>query len=162
MAWEEKKFRSALGRFTTGICVISANGGEGMPIGMTVNSFSSLSLEPSLVQWSIKKQSLCYALFSQLQVYAISVLSDEQEEISRRYAKAGDHLMLAGDYAVSATGVPYVDGALAHFECRSWGRMEVGDHDLLIASVEGFSSDARKRPLVFFGGAYRPLLIDQV
>jgi flavin reductase (DIM6/NTAB) family NADH-FMN oxidoreductase RutF len=160
MALEEKLYRSALGRFTTGICVVTAFSGASIPIGMTINSFSSLSLDPNLVLWSIKKKSLCYPLFSQLQLYSISVLSDRQADVSRRYAAAGDHAMSLDDYSCTENGIPFVKGSLAHFECRSWGRMEAGDHDILIAAVDSFSSDMDGKPLVFFGGAYRPLLIE--
>src|ERR1700739_3007947 len=102
MAIEQKQYRNALGRFTTGVCVVSAIGHSRAPIGMTINSFSSLSLEPSLIQWSIKKHSLCYPLFAELDSYSISVLSDKQAHISHRYAKAGDHVMHADDYSSSA------------------------------------------------------------
>jgi len=160
MDLEEKQYRNALGRFTTGVCVVSAVNDVGAPIGMTINSFSSLSLDPSLIQWSIKKQSLCYPLFSHLESYSISVLSDRQAYISHRYARAGDHVMSPEDYSSSGNGAPFIKGALAHFECCSWGRMEAGDHDILIAIVDKFSSDTEGKPLVFFGGAYRPLLIE--
>ncbi|QAU23001.1 flavin reductase [Dyella sp. M7H15-1] len=160
MALEQKQYRHALGRFTTGVCVVSAVGEQGLPIGMTINSFSSLSLEPSLVQWSIKQKSLCYPLFSRLKSYSISVLSDQQMEISSRYARPGDHRMHPADYAINEYGMPYVKHALARFECLSWGRMEAGDHDLLIGIVDKFFAEPEGRPLVFFAGAYRPLLID--
>jgi flavin reductase (DIM6/NTAB) family NADH-FMN oxidoreductase RutF len=160
MALEEKQYRNALGRFTTGVCVVSAIGQGDLPIGMTINSFSSLSLDPSLIQWSIKKKSLCYPLFGDLKSYSISVLSDRQANISHRYSRAGDHVMHPDDYAGNEHGVPFIKGALAHFECHSWGRMEAGDHDILIAVVKHFSSDTEGRPLVFYAGSYRPLLIE--
>lgn len=159
MELDERQYRNALGRFTTGICVVSAVSEANAPIAMTINSFSSLSLKPSLVQWSIKKKSMCYPLFSRLDRYTISVLSDKQTHISQRYAKPGEHAMNPQDYSSSESGVPYIKGSLAHFVCKSWGQMEAGDHDILIATVEGFSSDAEGKPLVFFGGGYRPLLI---
>jgi flavin reductase (DIM6/NTAB) family NADH-FMN oxidoreductase RutF len=160
MAHEQKQYRNALGRFTTGVCVVTAIGDGDIPIGMTINSFSSLSLEPSLIQWSIKKQSLCYPLFGDLKNYVVSVLSDRQAQISHRYSRAGDHALHPDDYASTEHGIPFIKGALAHFECRSWGRMEAGDHDILIAMVDQFSSDTEGKPLVFYAGAYRPLLIE--
>ena len=159
MELDERQYRNALGRFTTGICVVSAVSEANAPIAMTINSFSSLSLNPSLVQWSIKKKSMCYPLFSRLDRYTISVLSDKQAHISQRYAKPGEHAMHPDDYSSTESGVPHIKGSLAHFVCKSWGQMEAGDHDILIAAVEGFSTDAEGKPLVFFGGGYRPLLI---
>jgi flavin reductase (DIM6/NTAB) family NADH-FMN oxidoreductase RutF len=160
MELDERQYRNALGRFTTGICVVSAVSDANAPIAMTINSFSSLSLKPSLVQWSIKKKSLCYPMFSRLDKYTISVLSDQQASISQRYAKAGEHAMSPEDYSSTGTGVPFIRGSLAHFVCKKWGQMEAGDHDILVASVEGFSNTGEGKPLVFFGGGYRPLLID--
>lgn len=159
MSFDEKQYRGALGRFATGVCVVSAVSADNRPIGMTINSFSSVSLQPSLIQWSLKSQSLCFPLFSQLDVYSISVLSEQQVDISRRYAKAGDHIMRRDDYDLSADGIPFIRNSLAHFECRTWGRMEAGDHQIILGRVERFSSHMDGRPLVFYQGSYRPLAV---
>ncbi|MBB6244681.1 flavin reductase family protein [Rhodanobacter sp. MP1X3] len=159
-AHEQRQCRNALGRFTTGVCIVSAYDAVRGPIAMTINSFSSLSLDPCLIQWNIKKKSLCYSLFSQLHSYAISVLSEKQSDISSRYSKAGDHVMNPDDYSISATGLPYVKGCLVHFECRNWRLIDAGDHKIVVATVDKFSTGSEERPLVFFGGKYWPLHID--
>ena len=159
MSGDEKLFRNVLGRFATGVCVVSATGQHGLPIGMTINSFSSASLSPSLIQWSLKRDALTYALFADLPQFSISVLSARQLEVSRRYAKAGDHLLLPDDYALSSSGTPYVRGAIAHFECRPWQTYAAGDHDIIVASVERFVSGDPLEPLVFYEGNYRSLSV---
>ncbi len=151
---DERKFREALGRFTTGVCVVAGVGSDGYPIGMTINSFSSVSLEPSLVQWSLKSSSQTFRLFSALQVYSISILSDAQLEISKRYARVGDHRMLPSDCEWLPRGIPYVRGSLAYFACRHWQTYHAGDHNIMLGTVELFSSGSSGQPLVFYRGGY--------
>lgn len=157
MSAQEKQLRNVLGRFATGVCVVASVNSEGKPIGMTINSFASVSLSPSLVLWSIKRDSLCYPLFADAGAYSVSVLAGDQVEISNRYARAGDHLMQKGDYAITERGVPYVKDSLAHFECESWQRYQAGDHDILVASVVEFHNDMHEEPLIFYSGGYRAL-----
>ncbi len=161
MSWDEKQFRNALGRFTTGVCVVAARNIAKAPIAMTINSFSSVSLNPSLVQWSLKKDSICHDLFSEIDRCSISVLSHLQSDISKRYAMPGDHLMVQGDFQVSESGTPFVNQSLAHFECRRWQIYEAGDHDLVIAVVEKFVNERHEEPLVFYQGRYRALVIQE-
>lgn len=158
MDWDEKQFRSALGRFATGVCVVSAMNPMRQAIGMTINSFSSVSLNPSLIQWNLKSDSLTYRLFNQISCYSISVLSNAQLEISKRYARSGDHVMLSEDCVYSPRGIPFVKNSLAHFECSSWQSYAAGDHHIIIAAVEGFVANSQEEPLVFFKGSYRALM----
>ena len=160
MELDEKQFRNALGRFATGVCVVSAINQSGAIIGMTINSFSSISLTPSLVQWSIKNRAACYSLFADLAAYSISFLSQKQLDISNRYARAGNHLMHHGDYLLSSNGIPFVKDSLAHFECRGWRTYQAGDHDIIVAIVSDFSNHTHEEPLVFYKGAYRSLIAD--
>lgn len=159
MGIEERQFRNALGRFATGVCVVSSRGVDGFPIGMTINSFSSVSLNPSLVQWSICRRANTYALFANQDIYAISFLSERQQDVSMRYARPGDHRMPHGDYLISPSGLPFVRGALAHFECARWHSYEVGDHDIVVGIVEQFySGQHEESPLVYYQGSYRSLI----
>ena len=160
MLGEDKQYRNVLGRFTTGVCVVSAISTGNVPIGMTINSFSSLSLDPSLIQWNLKKNSLCYPLFSRLRAYSISVLSQEQINVSQRYARAGDHALSFDDYQVSESGMPFIKDSIAHFECRKWRKISAGDHDIMLGVVDRFFTLTDAKPLVFFSGKYCPLLID--
>ncbi|MDP3847610.1 MAG: flavin reductase family protein [Pseudomonas sp.] len=159
MSQDQRLFRNLLGRFATGVCVVAAVGEHRKPIGMTINSFSSASLSPSLVQWSLRKECIAYRLFSDLREFSISVLSENQLEISRQYAKPGDHFLGEADYETSANGVPFIRGSIAHFECRPWQKYEAGDHDIFVSSVDRFVSGEQNEPLVFFEGNYRSLLL---
>jgi len=158
MSVDEKQFRSVLGRFATGVCVVSAFNTEGRPIGMTINSFSSVSLTPCLVQWSISNKANTYYIFSGLESYSISFLSENQEEVSSRYARPGDHIMVPDDYLVSPNGIPFVKDALAYIECTSWQTYAAGDHDLVVAFVEDIYSCRDESPLVYYQGNYRALV----
>ena len=129
------QYREALGKFATGVCVIGAVNEEGAPIGMTINSFSSVSLEPSLILWSLKKDSISHKLFSSPKEYSVSVLTTDQKELSSRYARAGDHLLQEDDYLMSQRGIPYIRESLAYFQCENWQVLEAGDHDVLLAKV---------------------------
>lgn len=153
----DKNFRRALGRFTTGVCIVGAVNERQESIGMTINSFSSVSLEPSIVLWSLKKDSMCYEMFAGSSKYSISVLSQDQGDISSRYAKAGNHLMLDSDFYLTDERLPVVKGSLAHFECESWSSLRAGDHDVILAKVVRYSDQGDGEPLVFYGGGYREL-----
>lgn len=156
---DEKQYRNVMGRFATGVCVVTALNEDNDPIGMTINSFSSVSLNPSLVQWSICRKSKTYSLFASQSAYAINFLSDRQQDISKRYAMPGNHRMHDDDYLISPSGIPFVRGALAHFECASWHSYEIGDHDLVVAMVEQFyCGQYEERPLVYYQGSYRSLV----
>lgn len=158
MSHDEKQFRNVIGRFATGVCVVAARGAHGLPIGMTINSFTSASLSPLLIQWGLRRNCLSHELFSQLPAFTVNVLSARQMEISRRYAKAGDHIMLADDYAITSSGTPYIHGAIAHFECTPWQVYEAGDHDIILGAVDHFVVGTPCEPLVFYEGNYRSLI----
>jgi len=158
MSFDEKLLRSALGRFATGVCVVAWRNSNGFPLAMTINSFSSLSLTPALVQWSIKKESVCRELFSDSEQFSVSVLSQGQQDVSQRYAKPGEHLMHNDDCAISDEGLPYIQDCIAYFECRPWQIFEAGDHDLIVAAVDRFVDFIPEEPLVFYKGRYRALM----
>lgn len=157
MNFDERQFRNALGRFATGVCVVCGNNPESKPVGMTINSFSSLSLNPALVLWSIKRNSLSYQIFSELDRYSINILAEAQLDVSRRYARAGDHLMIAEDVKYSKGKLPYIDGAIARFECDKWSSVSAGDHDILIGRVADYHSESDRVPAIYFEGSYRML-----
>lgn len=157
MNQNNRDFRNALGNFATGVCIVSFFDAQNRALGMTINSFTSVSLDPSLVSWSIKKESQCYRLFSQLTRYSISVLSNAQVDISNRYAKPGSHIMDSAEYAISEYQQPIIHGAIAHFQCEAWKTIEAGDHDIIFGSVLDFTSSDTDEPLIFYKGGYRGL-----
>ena len=152
---DTRELRNTLGQFATGVCVLTTESSEG-PIGMTVNSFAAVSLEPALVLWSIQNTSDCFDQFTQCDRYGISVLQRSQEAISNRYARSMDHQVEASDLTRDEQGTPLISGALATFSCRTNAIHAGGDHHIIVGEVEAFTS-VDGEPLLFFGGGYKSL-----
>ncbi|WP_415182831.1 flavin reductase family protein [Phaeovulum sp.] len=149
-----RAYRDALSRFATGVTVVTAREtGGGGPVGITVNSFASVSLDPALVLWSAARSSLRHAHFSGAPAFAIHVLAADQAELAARFAKRGtgfDGL----SYVLNDQGVPLLSGTLARFECLTEARHQGGDHTIIIGRVTRFTTDAEDEALVFAHGQY--------
>ncbi|NRA42030.1 MAG: flavin reductase [Pseudomonadales bacterium] len=155
MSLDPREFRNALGRFATGVCVITFEV-DGKPYGMTANSFSSVSLDPALVLWSIQKDSECAPMFEQISHYGINILTSEQQDVSNQYAKKGEHDLLPGTYRQGSTGAFVLKQAMTSFECEIDQRIDAGDHIILLSKVHEMHNDpADRQPLLFFAGKYR-------
>ncbi len=157
MSFDSRALRNAFGRFATGICVVTANTADGTPIGMTINSFSSVSLDPPLVMWNLQNNSDCFDAFTQARQFAINVLADDQIEQSMFYSRKNQHTLRPADYRIGRNGAPVLRGALATFECDPWRSYEGGDHVLLVGRVKALHNRPTGKPLLFFGGGYRAL-----
>jgi len=155
--FDSQQFRRALGRFATGVCVITARDPRGRPFGLTVNSFASLSLNPPLVLWSLQKSSETMEAFRVATRYCVNVLSHEQQGVSARFARRDDHLMREDEYYEGSTGEPVLHGGLAAFECDIDARHDGGDHIILVGVVRALELRAGGRPLLFYEGGYREL-----
>ena len=152
-----RELRNALGRFATGVCVITTVNEQGIAVGMTANSFSSVSLDPPLVLWSLQNGSEIYDTFASPRRYAINVLSKEQLELSNQYARKGDHHLSPEHYRLGRYGAPLIRGALVSFECELHAAHEGGDHLIIVGRVVDVCSRPGGDPLLFFSGAYREL-----
>ncbi len=154
---DAKGYRSALGRFATGITVITTSSLEG-PVAITANSFSSVSLEPALVLWCPDKSSSRHKLFVEAKSFAIHVLTSDQQSLCNAFVKSA-RAFGGVDYDLNAQNVPIIEGCLATFECQKFAAHDAGDHTILIGEV----LRASHRPgeaLVFANGMYRKLPID--
>lgn len=152
--FDPRLFRDALGRFATGVTLITTceEGGD-TPVGITVNSFASVSLDPALVLWSAARSSLRHRHFSAATAFAIHVLRDGQQDLVQRFARSGpgfDGLAFHRGH----DGVPLIDGVIARFECTTEARHEGGDHTIIIGKVERFMMDDTAKPLLFWGGRF--------
>lgn len=147
----KRQFRDALGRFATGVTVVTTVTPDG-PVGITVNSFASVSLDPPIVLWSIGRNSKRFTAFSDCEHFAVHVLGAEQLDLSHRFARSGDAFAdLAFDR--NGAGVPLLRGCLSCFECTRIARHDGGDHLIVIARVS--SATLRDgEPLLFAGGDY--------
>lgn len=151
-----RAFRTALGCFATGITIVTTSSADGRPVGLTVNSFSSVSLDPPLVCWSLRKASALIDCFAIGRNCAIHVLSAEQERLARRFASPEMNRFESVDWHADRDGVPILGGVLARFDCRTVAVHEAGDHCLLLARVDQHVTGPGK-PLLFAGGHFRSL-----
>jgi flavin reductase (DIM6/NTAB) family NADH-FMN oxidoreductase RutF len=150
-----RSLRQALGKFATGVTVVTCQGAKG-PCGITANSFSSVSLDPPLVLWNIAKVSNSLQAYLVAEHFAINVLGAGQREISHHFAQA-DHTRFNGiEYDVSKHGVPLIPGSVACFECRTHQVHDCGDHYIIIGEVDSFRCNGDE-PLLFYSGEYAAL-----
>lgn len=148
----QRQFRNALGQFATGVTVVTAQSPNG-PIGMTANSFSSVSMDPALVLWCPAKSSSRYAAFTTADHFAIHVMGAEHEEIAMGFAKSGqafDGL----DVAMNTQGVPLLGDCLARFECTTHQIHDAGDHAIVLGRVTS-AAFREGEALVFCQGGFR-------
>jgi flavin reductase (DIM6/NTAB) family NADH-FMN oxidoreductase RutF len=157
MSFTSREFRDALGRFATGVCVITANPPGFRPFGMTVNSFASVSLDPALVLWSLQKNSECAGAFEAARQFTVNVLGLHQKDVSNRYARKGDHDLQEGEYRLGRSGCVVLKDALTSFECNLHSRIDGGDHIILLGHVVEMANRPSGKPLVFYSGQYREL-----
>jgi 3-hydroxy-9,10-secoandrosta-1,3,5(10)-triene-9,17-dione monooxygenase reductase component len=146
-------FRRALGSFTTGVTVVTTLGEDRQDVGLTVNSFNSVSLEPPMVLWSLARSSASLGAFRATRRFAIHVLSADQEPLSRRFASRRRDRFEGLALERGADGVPLLTGCAARFQCRTAFEYEGGDHVIFVGQVEVFDH-TEKPPLVFHGGSY--------
>ncbi|MCE9569280.1 MAG: flavin reductase family protein [Rhodocyclales bacterium] len=153
---DRRTFRNALGEFATGVTVVTAHGADGRAVGVTINSFASVSLEPALVLWSLGRESSTLAAFESCSHYAINVLAADQVDFSQRFSQSNRDDLANIDISIGTGGAPILPGCCAWFECRNEMRYPGGDHLIFVGLVEGFHRQD-KLPLVFHRGRYREL-----
>lgn len=155
MAFDPMLQRQIMGRFATGVTVVTTRYGDQMS-GMTANAVMSLSLDPPLIVVSIDCKSNMHGHLTQGRCYAINVLRHDQEDLSRRFAKPGPKDFSDLKLAVAETGAPILSDALAYVDCRVVEVAPAGDHDLFIGEpLAGETRDGQ--PLIFYSGQYAQL-----
>lgn len=157
MSFDKRAFRQALGCFPTGVAVITAIPSSRRPLGITVNSFTSVSLDPPLVLWCLDKKSARYHAFAEAKSFTISVLGTAHEDVSARLAKQGYHSLDGISQIETELGPPALADALAFFECANEAVYQGGDHAILLGRVLRFARREAGAPLVFFRGHYGAL-----
>jgi flavin reductase (DIM6/NTAB) family NADH-FMN oxidoreductase RutF len=151
-----RALRDALGTFATGVTVVTGLDPEGRPMGLTVNSFNTVSLDPPLIVWSLSLTSPNLGAFERASHYAVNVLAADQQWLSERFAQRNDDKFAGLDAVAGLGGAPLLGGCCAAFECRNETRQPGGDHLIFIGRVERYRANP-KEPLVFHGGRYRRL-----
>jgi flavin reductase (DIM6/NTAB) family NADH-FMN oxidoreductase RutF len=149
-------FRNLLGRFATGVTVLTLQGPEGRPAGMTASSLASVSLQPPLLSVCVDRQADLHDLIVAAPGFVVNVLESEQEALSRRFAEEHPNRFDGIGYHLKPGGEVLLDGALAHIECRRHALYDGGDHSIIVGLVIG-GNTGDGRPLLYYRGGYATL-----
>lgn len=155
--FDPRAFRRALGNFATGVTVMTAATPAGQQVGVTANSFNSVSLEPALILWSIDKRSTSYEVFAEASHFAVNVLAADQIELSNQFARPSDNKFAGVEFARGAGDAPLLADCAARFQCERHQILEGGDHWIMLGKVVAFD-DFGRSPLLYHQGAYSMVL----
>lgn len=147
------QFRELMGRFATGVTVLTVNGSGGRPLGMTASSLASVSLVPPLVSVCVDHQAELHDAIVAAPVFVVNILESGQEALSRRFADHHQDRFQGVGFHRSPEGLVLLDGALAHLECNRFAGYPAGDHTIIIGRVIG-GSTGEGRPLLYYRGGY--------
>lgn len=154
MAIDKRELRTAFSSFATGVTIIACETKKGLA-AMTVNSFSSLSLNPPLLLWSIDLESSHFEAFNRAEYFSVNVLSGNQKSASQAFASTrNDQSSVAEAFNTGRFGTPLLSNARANFECEFFNRYDAGDHQIIIGKVLDFRSNKIAPPLIFVDGKY--------
>ena len=148
---EAVAYRRALGGFATGVCVVTADTADG-PLGITVNSFTSVSLEPRLVLWCLDEKSQRWKAFAEAERFSIHVLGAEDRHMAARFAR-GVCVLAEDEFERAGDGAPRLKHAVTRLDCLTRQRLPMGDHMTIVGEVESFAAEGGDA-LVFFRGRY--------
>jgi enoyl-CoA hydratase/carnithine racemase/flavin reductase (DIM6/NTAB) family NADH-FMN oxidoreductase RutF len=149
--FDPKTYRSALGQFATGVTIVTTRDADGNAVGVTANSFNSVSLDPPLVLWSLARSARCMAAFEGAETFAVHILASDQDHLANLFASRIDD-KFAG-LNIGTEGPPRIDGCSARLVCSTRHMYEGGDHVIMVGEVIDYETEG-KPPLVFHGGAY--------
>jgi flavin reductase (DIM6/NTAB) family NADH-FMN oxidoreductase RutF len=156
MPIEPQELRRVMGHFATGVTVITTSDKEGTPNGLTANAFISLSLNPPLVVISVDKGATCYCCFELQNGFTVNFLSEDQEEISRRFATKGADKFADLKWHPGSNGAAIIEGVLGYVECKITQCHDGGDHTIVVGEIVNVNANG-ERPLLFFKGKYQRL-----
>ncbi len=151
-----KVFRNTLAKFCTGVTIITTTNQDGLH-GLTVNSFTSVSLDPPLILICIQKNGLSHSTLCECEDFVVNILSKEQKELSDRFANPAldsEERFRDLNFRLSENGLPILAGNLGHLECRVVNQFEGGDHTIFMGQVENGDYSEGKQPLLFYDSGY--------
>jgi flavin reductase (DIM6/NTAB) family NADH-FMN oxidoreductase RutF len=151
-----EEFRRACGRFSTGVAIASVMDSQGAPHGLTVSSFTSVSLDPPLILICLGHEVTSIDIFRKASHFAINILAEDQRDLSTRFARKGHDRFDGLEWRRGESGAPLLAGVLAEIECALYQRVPAGDHDILIGEMLSVRVH-RGEPLVYFASRYRRL-----
>jgi flavin reductase (DIM6/NTAB) family NADH-FMN oxidoreductase RutF len=150
---DPRDFRNALGTYATGVTIITAADASGKPYGLTCNSFTSVSLNPPLVLWSLVLYSSSLGVFQNASHFAVNVLGESQQALANKFAKSSEDKFAGVEWKPGLGNAPVLAESVATFQCRSVNRYYGGDHVIFLGAVEAYSYNS-KEPLLFARGSY--------
>ncbi len=151
--FDPKDFRQALGMFATGVTIVTARGPDGEPVGVTANSFNSVSMTPPLVLWSLAKSARSLSCFSTAAHWNVHILANDQESTSNRFARAGEDKFNGLPLDTGVSPAPLLPECSARFQCRTMFQYEGGDHVIFVGEVIEYDRSERP-PLLYVTGGY--------
>src|SRR5690625_4852593 len=149
-------FRQALGNYPTGVTVVTGIDENGEPIGLTVNSFASVSIDPLLILWSVDENVSTYETFKNIDRFAVNILAEDQKDLAFLFASKEQDRFLNCDWTLSEHNLPVLNGALATLQCSTFNHIEIGDHTTLIGEVLDIHV-ADKEPLLYHRRKIAPI-----
>lgn len=153
MAIDPKDLRNVMGHFATGVAIVTTKDRTGKVYGLTANALTSLSLDPPLLLICVDKGADCYACFEESKIFAVNFLSEDQEQLSRRFATKGIEKFEEVQYHQGQLGVTLLEGAMGYLECKVVAGYEGGDHTIYVGEIQTAEASG-DRPLLFFKGKY--------
>ena len=154
MDLSNEEFRSAMSLYPTGVAIVTTESNGCVPFGITVNSFTSLSLDPPLVMWNLDKTSDTFDAWFLAETFGVNFLKENQRHLAVRYSRKGEHQIASKDVNHGVTGCPLLADVLASIECKVRTRYEGGDHVIIIGEVIDIVMQSKASPLVFYKGTY--------
>lgn len=148
------EFRTALGMFATGVTIVTARASDGTLVGLTANSFNSVSLSPPLVLWSLSRRAGSMPAFTSGSHYAVNILAADQRALAERFASKDIDRFAGVAFRRGAGGAPVLEGSAAVFECFNRSQYEEGDHVIFVGEVERCERREGALPLIYHGGRY--------
>lgn len=153
---DANRFRDVLGRFCSGIVVVTALD-AGRPLGFTCQSFASLSLNPQLIMLSPGRSSATWPIIRNIGSFCVNILAADQAHVSARFGRSGGDKFENVKWHRSPAGLPIIQGSLAWIDCRLWAEYDGGDHTIVLGQVTDFDAPTSGNPVVFFRGSYAAL-----
>ena len=154
---ENNNFKKCMGNFATGITVVTTNTSEGLPCGMTINSFTSLSLEPPLILFNVDKNAHNHDNFANCNKFTVNILSEKQSAISHSFAFPSTIRWDEIDHGISTNKTPKINGCISYIECDIEDIHTGGDHSIIIGRVTKMNIASEENPLIYFKGQYRKI-----
>ena len=157
MSFDSLAFRQAMGRFATGVTVVTTRDQAGANCGVTINSFASVSLDPPLILFCLDKAAMSYNTFRDAERFVINFLCEEQHHLSVRFSTAASDKWDGVAFDFWPSDLPALKGCLANLECRKDAVHEGGDHIIIVGRVEHLLLDSEKKPLLYYQSGYREI-----